>query len=78
MDSEPVDPHPGPEQVADQRDFMEEFRKRLSPQEQQLWEQRLQGRSWAEIATELGTDKDVLRIQFNRAVERVTQQLKPD
>jgi DNA-directed RNA polymerase specialized sigma24 family protein len=77
-EGEPVDPHPGPAQVADQRDFLKRFRDRLPPPEQALWDHRLLGRSWVEIAAELGTDPDVLRIQFNRAVERVTRELKPD
>jgi DNA-directed RNA polymerase specialized sigma24 family protein len=78
VEGEPVDPHPGPAQVADRRDFLQRFRNSLAPPEQSLWDQRLLGRSWVEIAAELGTDPDVLRIQFNRAVERVTRQLKPD
>jgi DNA-directed RNA polymerase specialized sigma24 family protein len=72
-----VDPHPGPAQEADQRDFLRAFRQRLSASEQGIWDQRLQGRSWVEIAAGLGADADVVRIQFNRAVERVTRQLKP-
>jgi RNA polymerase sigma-70 factor (ECF subfamily) len=77
-ESEPVDPHPGPEQVADERDFLQEFRQRLAASEQYLWDQRLLGRSWVELAAELGADPDVLRIQFNRGLERVTRQLKPE
>jgi DNA-directed RNA polymerase specialized sigma24 family protein len=73
--NEPIDPRPGPEQVVDDRDFVREFRQRLAPPEQWVWDQRLQGRAWAEIAAERGTDPDVLRIGFNRAVERVTRQM---
>jgi DNA-directed RNA polymerase specialized sigma24 family protein len=76
-EAEPVDPRPGPEQIADKRDFMQEFRKHLSAHEQSLWDQRLLGRSWVEIAAERGTDPDVLRIQFNRALERATGQMSP-
>jgi RNA polymerase sigma-70 factor (ECF subfamily) len=77
-EGEPVDPRPGPEQVADEHDFLQEFRQRLSAQEQYLWDQRLLGRSWVELAAELGADPDALRIQFNRALERVARQMKPE
>jgi DNA-directed RNA polymerase specialized sigma24 family protein len=73
-----IDPRPGPEQVAGERDFLEQFRNRLTATEQQLWDQRLLGRSWAEIATELGKDADVLRIKLHRAVARVAPQLQPN
>jgi DNA-directed RNA polymerase specialized sigma24 family protein len=71
-----VDPHPGPEEVADERDFIQQLRNRLSANDQFLWDQRVQGRSWVEIAADLRADPDVLRIQFTRAVERVTRQMK--
>jgi RNA polymerase sigma-70 factor (ECF subfamily) len=74
---EPIDPRPGPEQVAGERDFMQEVRKRLSAAEQSVWDQRLRGRSWVEIAADLVGDPDIVRIQFNRAVERVARQMKP-
>jgi DNA-directed RNA polymerase specialized sigma24 family protein len=75
---EPVDPHPGPAEVADERDFVQEFRKRLSASERHLWDQRLLGRSWVEIAADTGADADVLRIQFHRALERIARQMNPD
>jgi RNA polymerase sigma-70 factor (ECF subfamily) len=76
-EGEPIDPRPGPEQVAGERDFMQEVRKRLSAAEQSVWDQRLEGRSWVEIAADLAAHPDVLRIQFNRTLERVARQLKP-
>jgi DNA-directed RNA polymerase specialized sigma24 family protein len=77
-ESEPTDPHPSPEQVTDERDFMEGLRKCLTAPDQYLWDQRLLGRSWVEVAAERGADPDVLRIQFNRALDRITRQLKPE
>ena len=76
-EGEPIDPRPGPERVAGERDFMQEYRKRLSPPERSLWDQRLRGRSWVEIAADLGADPDVLRIQFHRALARVARQIMP-
>jgi DNA-directed RNA polymerase specialized sigma24 family protein len=75
-EGELVDPHPGHEQATDQRDFLQEFRKNLSGQEQYLWDQRLLGRSWVDLAAELGADPDALRIRFNRALEQVSRQMK--
>jgi RNA polymerase sigma-70 factor (ECF subfamily) len=77
IEGEPVDPHPGPEQVVDERDYLQEFRKHLLEPDQSLWDQRLHGRSWVEIAAELGTDPNVLRIHFRRTLERVARQMKP-
>jgi DNA-directed RNA polymerase specialized sigma24 family protein len=74
---EPTDPHPGPEQEATERDLVREVRQRLAPREQDLWDQRLLGRSWDEIAAAQGASADVLRIHFHRALERATRQLKP-
>jgi RNA polymerase sigma-70 factor (ECF subfamily) len=74
---EPPDPQPGPDEVAGERDFLQELRKHLSAQDQSLWDERLQGRSWAEIAAARGTDPDVVRIQFNRALERASGRMKP-
>jgi DNA-directed RNA polymerase specialized sigma24 family protein len=74
-EGEPVDPRPGPAQVADESDYLRQFRGRLTAHEQALWDQRLRGRSWADMAAERGGDPDVLRIQLSRAVERVTKQL---
>jgi RNA polymerase sigma-70 factor (ECF subfamily) len=75
---EPIDPRPGPEHVVDGQDFARAFRERLPAPEQAVWDQRLQGRSWVEIAAARGADPDVLRIQFHRAIERVSRQLARD
>jgi DNA-directed RNA polymerase specialized sigma24 family protein len=75
---EPIDPRPGPEQQASARDLAREVRQRLAPREQDLWDQRLLGRSWEEIAAAQGANPDVLRIHFHRALERAARQLKPD
>ena len=52
-------------------------RKHLSVQEQSLWDERLLGRSWVEIAAARGLDPDVVRIQCNRALERACGELTP-
>jgi DNA-directed RNA polymerase specialized sigma24 family protein len=75
--NEPVDPHPGPVQVVEEREFVQQFREHLSAHDQSIWDQRLQGRTWSEIAAQRNTDPDVLRIHFNRAVERIVRRMKP-
>ena len=75
---DPIDPRPGPEQEACARDLVQEFRERLPARVQDLWDRRLRGSSWDEIAAELGANPDVLRIHFNRALERASRQLKRD
>jgi DNA-directed RNA polymerase specialized sigma24 family protein len=72
-----IDPRPGPEQEAGERDLVETFRRCLPPRAQGLWDQRILGRSWAEIAAESGADPDAPRIYFNRALERVARQMNP-
>jgi RNA polymerase sigma-70 factor (ECF subfamily) len=72
---EVVDPAPDPGQVAAHRELLHEFRRRLSEQERHLADRRALGRSWAEIAAEVGGHADALRMQLSRAVERVSQEL---
>jgi RNA polymerase sigma factor (sigma-70 family) len=57
------------------RELLEEIRKRLSPDELYLADQRALGRSWAEIAVERGSNLDAVRMQLTRAIDRVTRQL---
>jgi DNA-directed RNA polymerase specialized sigma24 family protein len=75
--AEAIDPRPGPDQEVSRRDLVHEVRQRLPLRVQGVWDQRLLGRSWEEIAAEDGTDPDVLRIHFNRALERAARHLKP-
>jgi RNA polymerase sigma-70 factor (ECF subfamily) len=60
------------------RELLQEARRRLTPQEQQLLELREQGREWADIATELNGSAEALRKRYTRAIERVAQQLGLD
>jgi RNA polymerase sigma-70 factor (ECF subfamily) len=56
-------------------ELLEEAQRRLTPEEQQLIEMRRQGRDWAEIAAEVGSNPVLLRKKLSRALDRVTQQL---
>ena len=70
-----VDPACGPSQVLADQELLREVRRRLSAEEQRLAEQRALGRSWPEIAAEVGGSPDGLRMRLNRAIERVSQEL---
>lgn len=73
-----VDDRADPSQLAAARELLEEFRKRLSPEERHLADCRAQGREWADIARELGGSPEALRKQLARAVERVSRELGLD
>jgi RNA polymerase sigma-70 factor (ECF subfamily) len=65
------------EQAATQ-ELIQEMRKRLSARELHLAEQRALGRSWTELAPELGETSEALRKQLSRAINRAAHQLGLD
>jgi RNA polymerase sigma-70 factor (ECF subfamily) len=67
-----------PSEQAAARELMAEAQRPLSPAERQLLELRQQGRQWADIAAELGGTPAALRMQWTRAVERVSRELNLD
>jgi len=73
-----ADAGPSPSRVVAFRELLESVRTRLSPEERRLAELRGDGRSWAEIAGEVGGHPDALRFQLTRALDRVARQLKLD
>jgi RNA polymerase sigma factor (sigma-70 family) len=64
-----------PSQAVAGSELLLEFRRRLSPEEQHLAEQRRLGREWVEIAAELGQTPEALRKRLGRAIERVAREL---
>ena len=72
---EPVADDPDPVDLLINRDFLAEFRGRLSEEELALWERRRQDRPWHEIVTELGGTPESLRQQYSRAIHRVAREL---
>jgi RNA polymerase sigma-70 factor (ECF subfamily) len=70
-----VAPGPDPNQQVASREFLEEFRKRLTDDERQLAEQRAAGRSWTQIAEERGGSAEALRKQLSRAADRVALEM---
>ena len=57
------------------RDLLEEVRRRLSPEERQIANLRGQGRSWPEVAAELGGTPEARRKQLTRALDLIAHQL---
>jgi RNA polymerase sigma factor (sigma-70 family) len=70
-----VDHGPGPSEVVAAQDLLLEFRKRLSAEERRIADLRALGRSWPEIAAEIGGSPDALRMQLTRAWDRLAREL---
>ena len=56
-----------PDEVVAGRELMDAITRRLSPEEAELAQRRVQGMTWAEIAAELGGSADGRRMQLARA-----------
>lgn len=67
-----------PSEQASAREILEKVCARLDPQERYLAEQRSLGRTWPELATELGATDVALRKKLTRALDRVMAELGID
>jgi RNA polymerase sigma-70 factor (ECF subfamily) len=70
-----IAPGDSPSQVVANAELLGAIRGRLSAEEHRMAELRVDGRSWAEVAEELGGSADARRVQFQRAVSRVSREL---
>jgi DNA-directed RNA polymerase specialized sigma24 family protein len=66
---------PDPARLVAGSDLLAEVRRRLSAEERQVADLRGQGRSWPEVAAELGGTPEGRRMQLTRALNRVAQDL---
>jgi RNA polymerase sigma-70 factor (ECF subfamily) len=66
---------PSPSEPVVLGELLQEFRARLSAEEQQLADRRARGMAWADIAAELGGTPDGRRVQLDRAIQRVSREL---
>ena len=73
-----VDSGPDPGEIVADQEMLLELRKRLTAEELHLAEQRVLGRSWKEIAAEVGGEPNAVRMRLTRALNRVTQELGLD
>jgi RNA polymerase sigma-70 factor (ECF subfamily) len=66
---------PTASRIVSGREMLQHLRSRLTDDERYLADQRALGRSWAEIAQELGAQPDALRMKLSRALDRVAPAL---
>jgi RNA polymerase sigma-70 factor (ECF subfamily) len=64
-----------PSQVVADEELLRKLRARLSEEERRIADLRGAGRSWAEVAEELGGTADARRVQLQRAAGRVGREL---
>jgi RNA polymerase sigma-70 factor (ECF subfamily) len=76
--ADPSDSGPSPSRVVAYRELLQKVRSGLAPDERRLADLRAAGRSWAEVAAEVGGHPDALRFRLTRALDRVAQELKLD
>lgn len=64
-----------PSEYVSGKELLEEFRKRLTPEERELADQRALGREWVDIAAACHQTPEGVRKRLARAIERVSQEL---
>jgi RNA polymerase sigma-70 factor (ECF subfamily) len=69
---------PDPGKLVAGRDLLAQFLTRLTPDERALSERRADGRTWSEIAMELGGTPESVRKRLARALDRVARALGLD
>jgi len=74
-EAELLDHRPAASDVVANQELLEKVFERLSPDERHLAEERALGRSWEELASELGAKPDSLRKRLTRALDRVAVDL---
>lgn len=67
-----------PSRIISSRELLTTCRAQLSDDERYLFDQRSEGRSWPELAEELGEQADTLRRRLDRALVRVSANLRLD
>jgi RNA polymerase sigma factor (sigma-70 family) len=77
-EAQTADPGDSPSTIVSHQELQEAARQRLSSEERLLAEKRALGKSWNEIAAELGSSPDRLRMQLRRAFTRIAGELRLD
>jgi RNA polymerase sigma-70 factor (ECF subfamily) len=73
--AEPAAVELSPSQQVSRAELLAESRKRLSAEELQIVQRRIDGESWDEIARHLGGTAEALRKRHARAMDRLLQEL---
>jgi DNA-directed RNA polymerase specialized sigma24 family protein len=68
-----TDGRPSPSQVVSRREELELLKASLTEEEQHIFDLRVGGLSWQEVATRLGGSGPARRMQLSRGLERVEQ-----
>jgi len=69
---------PSPSQAVEGADLLQEFHRRMTPEEREVADCRARGQEWTEIAAALGGTGEARRKQLARAVERIARELGLD
>lgn len=75
QEMEVADSTPSPDRLAEGQNLLQEVRERLAADERQIADLRGLGKSWPEIAAELGGTAEARRKQLTRALDRVAAEL---
>jgi RNA polymerase sigma-70 factor (ECF subfamily) len=75
---EAADSTPSPSRIVAGKELLDEFRRRLSPEERRLADLRSQGQGWDEIAAAVGGTAKARCKQLARAADRVARELGLD
>lgn len=76
--AEVADPGLSPSEQISGQELLERFRAAFSAEESRIAELRKEGMNWSEVASQLGGNAQARRVQFARAVERISQQMGID
>jgi len=74
--AEPVSTEPPASQTVEDRDLIDAVRSRLDDGNGRLFDLSQQGRTWRQIANEIGGHPDTLRIQLRRSVAAVLAEIR--
>src|SRR5262245_55136732 len=75
---EVADRGPSPSRVVAYQELLQAVRSRLTAEERCLADLRAQGRTWVEVAAEVGEHAEALRFRLTRALDRVAGELRLD
>lgn len=76
--SQIADPQPSVSEMLSRRELLERMRSALTAKERQIADLRGEGRSWEQVARQLGGTAQARRMQLSRGIERVGRELGLD